>query len=164
MKGKRLLKATLLLALLAILFPFSAFAAPNLSGPSQAAGPCNPKALKLSELMDVDCAVIMEYQANGTGFGLIFKAYSLSQTFPDLDWRDLVDRHMGEEGLGWGQIAQAHVLARRLGLNPDDVLADHAQGKGWGQILKEHREGPGKPSWANGEGKPSWAGSDHDNK
>jgi len=165
MKIKKILQATFVLGLLITLFPLSATAAPGSSGPSQASGPeCNPKALKLSGWMGVECSVIMEYQANGVGFGVMMKAYSLSRAYPGLDWRDLVDRHMSDEGLGWGPIMKAYVLAGELDLNADDLLAEHAQGKGWGEILKEHRDGPGKPPWANGHGKPSWAGSPPTNK
>lgn len=158
---KRLLLVTLICGLLATLFPLGAIAAP----PSQDEDPpCNPRAIFLADLMDVDCSVLMEYQAAGVGFGVIMKAYFLTTLFPDLEWDDLVARHMSEEGLGWGGIMKAYYLASLLGLDAEDLLERHAEGTGWGEILQEYREGPGRPPWAGpppwakGHGKPSWAG------
>jgi hypothetical protein len=82
--------------------------------------------------------VLKDYQASGVGFGVIKKAYSLSQIFPDLDWEGLVDRHKSEEGLGWGQIKKACHLAGLLNLDAEGLLEERAQGKGWGEILQEH--------------------------
>ena len=157
MIGKKLLLVTLAIGLSITLPPPTTTAAPSPSSPPEPPDPeCNPRALRLSEWMGVECSVLMDYQARGVGFGVIMKAYSLSQTFPDLDWKDLVDRHMSEEGLGWGQIKKAYHLASVLGLNAEDLLKKRAQGKGWGEILQEHREEPGKPPWA-GQGPPPWA-------
>ncbi len=171
MQSNRFLGVTLILGLLMTLLPATTSAAPNLSSPSQPPEPgCNPMALRLSAWMDVGCSRIMGYQAQGVGFGVIMKAYYLSQTFPDLQWERLVSQHMSEEG--WGQIMKAHALAARLGLDPDELLAGRAEGKGWGEILQEYREGPGKPPWAaqgpppwaKGRGKPSWAGPHRPNE
>ena len=157
MKSKRLSLVTLVTGLLITLTPLTAAAAPSSSSPSQEPEPkCNPMALRLSERMDVECSVLMDYQANGVGFGVIRKAYSLSQAFPALDWEGLVDMHMSEEGLGWGQIKKVYRLASQLDLNAEDLLAERAQGRGWGEILQQYRDGPGKPPWA-GQGPPPWA-------
>ena len=159
MKGKKLLLVTLAIGLSITLPPPTATAAPSPSSPPEPPDPeCNPRALMLSEWMgvEVECSELMDYQARGVGFGVIMKAYFLSQTFPDPDWKDLVDRHMSEEGLGWGQIKKAYHLASVLGLNAEDLLEKRAQGKGWGEILQERREEPGKPPWA-GQGPPPWA-------
>ena len=169
MKAKKYLLATLGVGLLVGLFPLVTAAAPVPSDRFAPPDPeCNPMALRLSRWMDVDCSVLMAYQAEGVGFGVIKKAYSLSQAFPDadLDWEDLVARHLSEEGLGWGQIKKAYLLAGRLGLDVKALLEQRAQGKGWGEILHEHREAHGKPPWAGQgpppwarRGRPSWAGS-----
>jgi hypothetical protein len=174
MKSKRLSLVMLVTGLLITLTPLTSAAAPSSSSPSQEPEPeCSPMALRLSERMGVECSVLMDYQANDVGFGVIMKAYSLSQIFPDLDWEDLVDRHTSEEGLGWGQITKAYRLASQLDLNAEDLLAERAQGSGWGEILQQYREGPGKPPWAEPgpppwanqhPGKPPWAGGPHRNK
>jgi len=157
MQKKKLLLVTLSIGLLASLFPLAATAAPTPSSPSQDEGCTHPMALILSELIeDASCEDLMALHAGGVGFGVIMKAHFLSEMF-DLDWRDLVDRHMSEEGLGWGQIMKAHALADALDVSADELLAERAEGKGWGEILKGYREGPGKPPWA-GKGKPPWAG------
>lgn len=154
---KRLLLVMLIVGLLITLFPPAAIASP----PSQEPPPpeCNPRAIFLADLMgeDVTCQDLMALQADGVGFGVIMKAYFLSQVFPDLDWEDLVERHMSEEGLGWGQIMKAYYLASLLGLDAEELLEKRAEGMGWGQILKEQGLEPGKPPWA-GQGKPPWAG------
>ncbi len=155
MKRKRLLLVALICGLLTTLFPLAATAAPSPSTLSQEPE-CNPRALFLADLMGVDCSVLMGYQADGVGFGVIMKAYFLSQVFPGLDWMDLVARHMSEEGLGWGQIMKAYALATVLPLTAQELLDLRAQGMGWGEIFQEHREGPGKPPWA-GQGPPPWA-------
>lgn len=162
---KKLLLVALICGLLITLFSPAATAAPTSSTLPQPPEPeCNPKARILAEWMGVDCSVIMKYQANGVGFGVIMKAYFLSQIFPDLDWKDLVKRHMSEKGLGWGQIMKAYLLASALGVDAEDLLKMRAEGMGWGQILKEYRTGPGKPPWAGQgppwahRGKPPWAG------
>jgi len=164
---KKLLLATVLGALLAAIMPVAATAAPT--GSSSAQGPepvCNPFAAVLSTWMEVECEELMGLHEAGVGFGVIMKAYSLSQTFTGLDWRDLVARHLGDEGLGWGQIMKAHYVASLLGVSADDLLAERAAGKGWGEILREQGVAPGrppwagqgKPPWAQGHGRPSWAG------
>jgi len=165
MKRKKLLVATLMIGLLIALFPPAATAAPSPSSPSQPPV-CNPMAAFLADLLGVECEYLMvEYQANGIGFGVIMKAYFLSTLSPDLDWEDLVARHMSEEGLGWGQVMKAYTLASLLGLDGEELLEQHRGGMGWGQILKQYREGPGKPPWAGQgplpwahRGKPPWAG------
>ena len=139
--------------------PLAAIAAPNPSSPSQDDGCTNPMALMLSQWTGVPCdEIIALHDKQDIGFGVMMRAYLLSEAF-DLDWRDLVDRHVNEEGLGWGQIMKAHVLAAALGVSADELLAERAEGKGWGEILKEYREqyGHGKPPWA-GQGKPPWGG------
>lgn len=148
MRSKKLLIAMLLIGLYISLSPLVAMADPNAS-PSPQKPECNPRARMLATLMgdDVDCLDLMDLQAEGIGFGVIMKAYSLSQTF-DLDWEDLVESHRGEEGLGWGQIMKAHFLASRLGVEAEELLEEREKGVGWGQILKKHAKGPGKPSWA----------------
>jgi hypothetical protein len=157
MREKKLLLVTLAIGLLAGLLPSAAMAAPAPSSPSQDDECTHPMALLLSEWMeDASCAEIMALHDEGVGFGVIMKAHFLGEMF-GLNWRDLVDRHMSEEGLGWGQIMKAHALADALGVSADDLLAQRAEGKGWGEILQEYRTGPGKPPWA-GQGKPPWAG------
>jgi hypothetical protein len=156
MQVKRMLLVTLAIGLLAGLLPPAAMAAPAPSSPSQDDECTHPMALILSEWMeDVSCQDLMDLHDEGVGFGVIMKAHFLSQMF-GLNWRDLVDRHLSEEGLGWGQIMKAHALANALGVSADDLLAQRAEGKGWGEILQEYRTGPGKPPWA-GQGKPPWA-------
>ena len=157
MKGKKLVLVTLIIGLLMAVFPLAAPAAPGPSSPPQGERECSPRALMLAEWMGEDCKVLMDYQASGIGFGVIMKAYFLSTVFPALDWEDLVERHMSEEGLGWGQVMKAHYLASMLGLDAEELLAKHSGGMGWGQILQESREGPGKPPWAS-QGPPPWAG------
>lgn len=159
---KKLLLVALIVGLLVALFPPVAIAAPSPATLSDDPPPpeCNPRAAFLSKWMGVECSVLMDYQAEGVGFGVIMKAYFLSTLFPGLDWKDLVARHTSEEGLGWGQIMKAYFLAKLLGLGPEAAetfLQQHRDGMGWGQILKEQELGPGKPPWAHG-GKPPWAG------
>ena len=157
MRVKKLLLVILSIGLLAGLVPPVVTAAPIPSTPSQEDECTHPMALILSEWMeDASCKDLMALHDEGVGFGVIMKAHFLGEMF-GLNWRDLVDRHMGEEGLGWGQIMKAHVLADALGVSADDLLAQRAEGKGWGEILQEYREGPGKPPWAS-KGKPPWAG------
>jgi hypothetical protein len=160
MANRKVLLVTLTVGLLLSLAPLGATAAPGPAAPSQEPEPeCTPMAIMLATLIDdvADCTELMQYrQEHDVGWGVIMKAYLLSDSF-GLDWRELVDRHMSEEGLGWGQLVKAHVLATALGANADDLLAQRAEGKGWGEILQEYREGPGKPPWA-GQGKPPWAG------
>jgi hypothetical protein len=151
MKSKKLLLTTFAIIPLIIFASLTPVAA---SGPSRLSQPfepeCNPVALWLVQWMDVDCAVLMDYQARGVGFGVIRQAYTLSQAFDSLDWEELVEMHLSEEGLGWGEIIRAQRLSNRLGLTPEDLLAQRAQGLGWGEILQEYRDGPGKPPWAGG--------------
>ena len=156
MTRKRLLLLALATGLLVALTPVAATAAPTPSRPSQDDGCTHPMAFMLSQWMGVSYDEITALHDQDIGFGVMMKAYLLSDAF-GLDWRDLVDRHMSEEGLGWGQITKAHVLATALGVSADDLLAQRAGGMGWGQILKEYREGPGRPPWA-GQGQPPWAG------
>lgn len=155
MKGKRFLLVVLICGLFITLFSPAATAAPMPSPSSAPPDPeCNPVARKLSEWMGVGCSVLMSYQEDGVGFGVIMKAYFLSTLFPGLQWRRLVEGHTG--GLGWGQIMKAYYLAKLLDLKAKDLLEKREEGMGWGQILQEHREGPGKPPWA-GQGPPPWA-------
>jgi hypothetical protein len=157
MRKKTLAVGMLIVGLAIALSPLVAMAGPQPS--PQADSECNPKALILAQWMgeDVDCEDLMELQAAGVGFGVIMKAYSLSQVF-DLDWEDLVERHVSEEGLGWGKLMKAYFLAQALDLDAEDLLELREDGLGWGQILKLHRSGKGKPPWARG-GPPPWAGS-----
>jgi len=154
MKSKNLLLVTLIVGLLITLFPLAATAAPSPSPLSDEEPECNPRAAFLAKWMGVKCSVLMNYQEDGVGFGVIMKAYFLSTLFPGLHWRSLVERHT--RSLGWGQIMKAYYLARLLGVDAEDLLEKRAEGMGWGQILQEHREGPGKPPWA-GQGPPPWA-------
>jgi hypothetical protein len=156
MTGKKLLLVAIATGLLVALTPLVALAWPASSSPFQDDGCTHPMAPVLSEWMGVSCDEIMALHDEEIGFGVMMKAYLLSDAF-GLDWRELLDRHMSEAGLGWGQIMKAHVLAAALGANADELLAQRAEGMGWGQILKEYREGPGRPPWA-GQGKPPWAG------
>lgn len=162
MKTKRLLLIALIVGLLITLFPFAATAAP-MPSPSSQKPKCNPRAAFLAKWMGVRCKVLMNYQEDGVGFGVIMKAYFLSTVFPRLSWRRLVERH--RRGLGWGQIMKAYYLAKLLDLKAKDLLKKREEGMGWGQILRPHREGPGKPPWAGQgprpwahRGKPPWAG------
>lgn len=151
MKSKKLF-ITIPVIILSIIFTTATTVAAL--GPSRPSLPfepeCNPVALWLARWMDVDCSVLMDYQARGVGFGVIRQAYALSQAFDGFDWEELVEMHLSEEGLGWGEITKAYRLASRLGLNPEDLLQQRAQGIGWGEILQAYREGPGKPPWAGG--------------
>jgi len=117
--------------------------------------------------MGVECPELMALQEQGVGFGVIMKAYFLSQAL-DLDgWdavRGLIDLH-GED-VGWGQVVKAYTLADALRRPAGDLLAE-AQATGWGPIIQEYRadRGPGKPPWAGkgkphrtDTGKPPWAG------
>jgi len=159
MKRKRLLLVALIVGLLITLFPLAAIAAPNPATLSDPPPPeCNPRAFFLANLMgdDVTCEYLMEKQAEGIGFGLIMKAYFLSEIFDPDNWTVLLDLH--QQDFGWGQIMKAYTLADLLGdVTAQDLLNEHAGGKGWGDILKERGLGPGKPPWA-GQGKPDWAG------
>lgn len=145
MRSKKLLIAMLLMGLYISLSPLVVMADPN-DLPSEKPE-CNPRAIVLAGWMDVPCKDLMDMQQAGVGFGVIMKAYSLSQMF-DLDWEDLVERHMSDEGLGWGQIMKAHFLAGRLGVTAGELLGERGKGMGWGQILKKHGKGRGKPAWA----------------
>ena len=87
----------------------------------------------------------------------------LSQLFseqnPLLTWQSLVERHT-TEGLGWGELKKAYWLAEMLGPEvgalPEDLLALHQAGTGWGEMLKQYRTSQGKPPWAS-QGPPPWA-------
>lgn len=156
---KRFLPVMLIVGLLIALFPLAAAASP----PSQEPPPpeCNPRARMLADLLsewldeEVTCQYLMEKQAQGIGFGVMMKAFLLGKLF-DLDWEDLVTRHM-EEDLGWGQVMKAYYLASLLeDVTGEELLQEHLAGKGWGDILKERGLGPGRPPWA-GQGKPPWA-------
>jgi hypothetical protein len=156
MKGKKVLLVALISGLLLALTPLAATAAPA----NEDDGPeCNPRAAVLATWMGVECPELMALQEQGVGFGVIMKAYFLSQAL-DLDGWDavkgLMDLHRAD--VGWGQIVKAHTLAKLLGRSAD-VLLDEAQATGWGPIIQEYRvdNGPGKPPWA-GKGKPPWAG------
>ena len=158
MNGKKLSLILLAVALLMALGPAGATATPEVSHPPQPPEPgCGPRAAFLSAWMGVECAELVALHEAGIGFGVMMKAYFLSQTFTGLDWRDLVDQHITGEGLGWGQVMKAHYLAELLGADAEELLAERAAGKGWGEILREHEIAPGKPPWA-GQGKPPWAG------
>lgn len=161
MNGKKVLLLALVAGLLLALTPLAAAAAPA----NEDDGPdCNPRAVVLAAWMDVDCSELMDLQAEGIGFGVIMKAYFLSDLF-GLGWEELVERHTVAEGLGWGQIMKAHFLAERLPVDADTLLEMRADGMGWGEILKLYRLTPGKPPWAGqgkphrtDKGKPPWAG------
>lgn len=158
MKSRRLLIAMLVVGLSMILSPLVVIAGPGAS-PSQDKPECNPRSRILAEWTEVDCEDLMDYQADGVGFGVIMKAYLLSQVFPDLEWQDLVESHMSGESLGWGQVMKAHFLASVLGpdVDAEDLLELRGEGVGWGEIKKGYRDGPGRPPWAGG-GRPPWAG------
>ena len=154
---KKLLLAALAIGVLLALTPVAAAAGPPPSRSLQDGECTHPIALMLSQWMEVPCDELVALHDQGVGFGVMMRAYFLSTVFPELEWEDLVQRHLSEEGLGWGQIMKAHLLAQVLGADPESLLAEHAAGKGWGEILQEYREEPGKPPWA-GQGKPPWAG------
>jgi hypothetical protein len=111
---------------------------------------CNPTAVRLADWMGVDCTLLLSYQAQGVGFGVIKQAYAKSLLYPELSWEELIARKMNGEGPGWGELKQAIRLALVFALNVDDLLARRAEGEGWGEIKQEYREGPGKPPWAGG--------------
>ncbi len=166
MIGKRLLFSALVLLLWSILGLLVDAAAANPVIPAQPSKPeCNPTAIRLAQWMGVDCSVLMDYQARGVGFGVIRQAYALSQSLDGPGWQALVDMHLSGEDPGWGEIKKAYRLANQLGVDPQALLEQRAQGLGWGEILQEHRAGPGKPPWAGGPklekeapGRPPWAG------
>jgi len=156
MRSKKLLIAMLLMGLYISLSPLVAMADPNVS-PSPQKPECNPRAIVLAGWMGVKCQDLMVMQqAEGIGFGVMMKAYSitkaypLSQMFADdaLDWQDLARSHVSADGLGWGQIMKAQLLARRLGVEAGELLGERGKGMGWGQILKKHGKAPGPPPWA----------------
>ena len=152
---KRVLIVSLIVGLLITLFPPVAIAAPSLATLSQEPPPCNPRATFLSKWMGVECSVLMDYQADGVGFGVIMKAYFLSQIPGFPNWESLLGLH--QQDVGWGQIMKAYFLASVLEVDAEELLEMHKGGIGWGEILKEQGLGPGKPPWAHG-GKPPWAG------
>ena len=151
MKSRNTLLTTLVMILLTSLVLPTAAAA---SSPAQESDPqCNPVAIWLARRMDMDdddCALLMEYQARGVGFGVIRQAYLMSLAHDGADWEALLEMFLSEEGPGWGEIKKAYRLAAQLGLDPKELLEQRARGLGWGEILKEHRDGPGKPPWAGG--------------
>jgi hypothetical protein len=167
MISKRLLFSAFVLILWSILGSLADAAAAHPAIPAQPSKPeCNPAALRLAQGMGVDCSVLMDYQARGVGLGVIRQAYALSQSFDGPSWQALVDMHVSGEGPGWGEMKKAYRLANQLGVDPQALLEQRAQGLGWGEILQEHREGPGKPPWAGGPklekvgpGRPPWAGA-----
>lgn len=167
MKSRRLLMAMLVVGLAMILLPLVVMADPGRS-PSQDKPECNPRSRILAKWMDLECQDLMDYQADGVGFGVMMKAYLLSQVFADLEWQALVESHISEEGLGWGQVMKAYFLASVLGppdVDAEDLLELRREGVGWGEIKKSYRDGPGRPPWAGGgprpwaqRSRPPWAG------
>lgn len=75
---------------------------------------------------------------------------------------DQVMKWFCEDGYGFGQIAMALQTSKLTGDTVDALLAQRAEGKGWGNIWKEKglvrsdKDG-GPPPWA-GHGRPAWAG------
>jgi hypothetical protein len=155
----------LLVALFSMLLsPLAASAAFDPPDPSQSdEKKCNGQIAKMADQMGLECSELLDYQAAGVGLGVIKQAYSMSES----NWRDLVETHMSGEGAEWGELKKAYSLAGQLDLSAEELLGRHAEGVGWGEILQEHRVGPGKPPWANGpppwvrRGKPSWARTGH---
>lgn len=120
---------------------------------------CNPAAARLASWIGVECAVLETYIAQGVGLGEIARAFMLSRAFPELTWEEFLEWRMGggeQEGVGWGEIQKAYWLGRMLGADPQELLTAHLSGQGWGEILQQYRQGPGKPSWAQ-QGPPPWA-------
>jgi hypothetical protein len=151
MKRRNILLVSLVMILLiSLLLPTAAAA----SNPAQDSEPqCNPVAIWLArwmEMEDDDCVLLMEYQALGVGFGVIRQAYLLSLAYDGADWEALLEMFLSEEGPGWGEVKKAYRLAVLLDLDPEELLEQRAQGLGWGEMLQEHRDGPGKPPWAGG--------------
>lgn len=168
MRAKRGLLIGLCAVLLIIALPLVAGAAPlpivlvQDDGPEdepagdQAVLECTPAAQRLADEMGVDCSVILAYQAQGVGLGVIAQAFALSQAFPALSWEDLLARHTSDEALGWGNIKKAYWLAELLGADAEELLAAHSAGTGWGETLQAYRTEPGKPPWAV-QGPPPWS-------
>jgi hypothetical protein len=121
---------------------------------------------KQADLMGVGCEELIDYRVRGVGLGVIKQAYSLEKAFRLTSaaplWQNLVEQHLDEQGPGWGQIKKAYWLAGQLAskvsviISAEELLTRHAQGEGWGEILQEYREGPGKPPWV-AHGPPPWA-------
>jgi hypothetical protein len=59
----------------------------------------------------------------------------------EVDYLEIAELH--QEGLGFGAIAHAYLIARTLDVAPTDVISDFESGKGWGVILKEYSLHPG---------------------
>lgn len=70
-----------------------------------------------------------------------------------------------EGHFGFGQIVLALETSSLTGKSADELLNQHGEGHGWGQIWKENgltkndKDG-GPPEWA-GHGRPPWAGPEH---
>lgn len=97
-------------------------------------------------------------------------ALKLSMIF-DLTYEEIMAMH--EEGIGFGQIQKAYLLAELYpdsGMTGADLLEAKLSGMGWGEIAHETgiHPGHGKPPWAGGpdqddeHGPPPWAGQGRD--
>lgn len=87
-------------------------------------------------------------------------AAKLAETYK-VDY-DQVKKWFCEDGHGFGQIAMALQTSQLTGDSVEALLAQRAEGKGWGNIWREKgllrsaKDG-GPPPWA-GHGRPAWAG------
>lgn len=75
---------------------------------------------------------------------------------------DQVRKWFCDDGHGFGQIAMALQTSKVTGDSVEELLAQRAEGKGWGNIWKEkglirNQEDGGPPPQA-GHGRPAWAG------
>ena len=75
---------------------------------------------------------------------------------------DQVKKWFCDDGYGFGQIAMALQTSKLTDDSVEALLAQRAEGKGWGNIWKDkglirNSEDAGPPPWA-GHGRPAWAG------
>jgi len=94
---------------------------------------CKKQAERLAEQMGVRCEELMDLQATGTHWGLVHKAWRLSQTLNGFEggWQALLEKH--QNGTGWGQIRKIYEFGGGE-LSGDELLALRESGLGWGQI------------------------------
>jgi hypothetical protein len=71
---------------------------------------CHPVARVIAQFFDLTCAKVTELHDDGVGFGVIARAYLTAQVLQTL----------GEE------------------VSPEELLALHQAGVGWGQIMKQY--------------------------
>lgn len=77
------------------------------------------------------------------------------------------------QGMGFGNIAKAYLLAQKTGKNAKDFLDKHKSGQGWGNIIKGEGVRPNELSMGqaikgngngNGKGKPTKPAANNDNQ